>query len=112
MAGNSNWLIEDYPTVEQLMAYIIADCSKDDSFTSDHGQKCEYSADGYSISWENPDGTLYEEHNLPGVYNSFFYGDKGYTMIYTIWVDGDGNFHEPMVYDPTEDMEITDWTWN
>ena len=112
MAGNPIWLVDDCPTVEQLMAYIIADCSKDDSVTSDHGQKCEYSADGYSISWENPDGTFYEENNLPGVYNSFFYGDKGYTMIYTIWVDSDGNFHEPMVYDPTEDMEITDWTWN
>lgn len=112
MAANPTWIIEECPTVDQLMAYIIADCSQDSTGTSEHGQKCEYSADGYSISWENPDGTLYEEHNLPGVYNSFFYGDKGYTMIYTIWVDGDGNFHEPMVYDPTEDMEITDWTWN
>lgn len=112
MAGNPSLLKDgECPTVEQLMAYIIADCSKDDSFTGDHGQKCEYSSEGYWLSWENPDGTLYEEHNLPGVYNSFFYGDKGITMIYTIWVDGDGNFHEPMVYDPTEDMEITDWTW-
>ncbi len=113
MAGNPGYLKETkgVETVEQLMSYIITDCSIESDINTDHGKKCEYSAEGYWLSWENADGSLHEEHDLPGVYNSFFYGDKGITMIYTIWVDADGNFHEPMVFDPTENIEVADWTW-
>ncbi len=113
MAGDPAHLLEqgDCTSVALLMQYIIADCSKDSTVLADHGKKCEYSADGYSLSWENVDGSLHEEHNLPGVYNQYFYGTKDTTMIYTIWVDADGNFHEPMVYDPTKQCEVTDWVW-
>ena len=59
---------EGCTTVALLMQYIIADCSKDSTVLADHGKKCEYSADGYSLSWENPDGSLHEEYNLPRAY--------------------------------------------
>jgi arabinose-5-phosphate isomerase len=43
--------------------------------------------------------------DLPGVYNSYFYGTKGEHRIYVTWVGEDGNFHEPFVYNPTTDQE-------
>lgn len=112
-------LVSDYygtnvNTPEKLIAYIVAGC---DNGRKDCGHKCEYSEDGYSRSWQemedlNGDGRIeshewvtYTEDNLPGVYNSYFYGTKDEHRIYVTWVGEDGNFHEPFVYNPTTDEE-------
>lgn len=119
MADHPDNLQNDYfgtnvNTPEKLIAYIIASC---DNGQRECGHKCEYSEDGYSYVWQemediNGDGRIdwdeWVEHridNLPGVYNSYFYGTKGQHRIYITWVGEDGNFHEPFVYNPTTDEE-------
>ena len=120
MVDHPENLISDYyntniNTPEKLIAYIVAGC---DNGKRDCGHKCEYSADGYSRTWTemedlNGDGRIefdelveYREDNLPGVYNSFFYGTKNEHLIYVTWVGEDGNFHEPFAWDPTNDKEV------
>ena len=119
MADHPDNLQNDYfgtnvNTPEKLIAYIVAGC---DNGQRECGHKCEYSEDGYSYVWQemediNGDGRIdwdeWVEHsidNLPGVYNSYFYGTKGQHRIYVTWVGEDGNFHEPFVYNPTTDQE-------
>lgn len=119
MADHPDNLQNDYfgtnvNTPEKLIAYIVAGC---DNGQRECGHKCEYSEDGYSYVWQemediNGDGRIdwdeWVEHridDLPGVYNSYFYGTKGQHRIYVTWVGEDGNFHEPFVYDPTTDKE-------
>lgn len=120
MVDHPENLISDYyntniDTPEKLIAYIVAGC---DNGKRDCGHKCEYSEDGYSRTWKemedlNGDGRIefdelveYYEDNLPGVYNSFFYGTKDEHLIYVTWVGEDGNFHEPFAWDPTNDVEV------
>ncbi len=120
MVDHPENLISDYyntniNTPEKLIAYIVAGC---DNGKRDCGHKCEYSEDGYSRTWKemediNGDGRIefdelveYHEDNLPGVYNSFFYGTKDEHLIYVTWVGEDGNFHEPFAWDPTNDKEV------
>ena len=120
MVDHPENLISDYyntniNTPEKLIAYIVAGC---DNGKRDCGHKCVYSADGYSRTWKemediNGDGRIefdelveYYEDNLPGVYNSFFYGTKNEHLIYVTWVGEDGNFHEPFAWDPTNDVEV------
>lgn len=100
-------------TPEKLIAYIIAGC---DNGKRDCGHKCEW-AENYTYTWKemedlNGDGRIeFDEwvdksvDGLPGVYHSFFYGTKNEHRIYITWVDQDGNFHEPFVYNPTTDKE-------
>lgn len=100
-------------TPEKLIAYIIAGC---DNGKRDCGHKCEWS-ENYTHTWKemedlNGDGRIeFDEwvdksvDGLPGVYHSFFYGTKNEHRIYVTWVDQDGNFHEPFVYNPTTDKE-------
>ena len=119
MADHPDNLQNDYfgtnvNTPEKLIAYIVAGC---DNGMRECGHKCEYSEDGYSYVWQemediNGDGRIdwdeWVEHridDLPGVYNSYFYGTKGQHRIYVTWVGEDGNFHEPFVYNPTTDKE-------
>ena len=119
MADHPENLQNDYfgtnvNTPEKLIAYIVAGC---DNGQRECGHKCVYSEDGYSYVWQemedlNGDGRIeFDEwvekriDNLPGVYNSYFYGTKGEHRIYITWVGEDGNFHEPFVYNPTTDME-------
>ena len=119
MADHPDNLKNDYfgtnvNTPEKLIAYIVAGC---DNGQRECGHKCEYSEDGYSYVWQemediNGDGRIdwdeWVEHridDLPGVYNSYFYGTKGQHRIYITWVGEDGNFHEPFVYNPTTDKE-------
>lgn len=107
-------------TTEKLIAYIISMC---DTGKTDQGHKCVYREDGnYSRTWEtmedlNGDGRFtsdewveHTEDGLPGVHNYCFYGTEDETMIFTTWVGPDGNFHEPFVYNPTEEKELVDWT--
>lgn len=120
MVDHPDNLVSDYyntniNTPEKLIAYIVAGC---DNGKRDCGHKCEYSEDGYSRTWKemedlNGDGRIefdelveYREDNLPGVYNSFFYGTKDEHLIYVTWVGEDGNFHEPFAWDPTNDVEV------
>ena len=120
MVDHPDNLVSDYygtniNTPEKLIAYIVAGC---DNGKRDCGHKCEYSEDGYSRTWTemedlNGDGRIefdelveYREDNLPGVYNSFFYGTKDEHLIYVTWVGEDGNFHEPFAWDPTNDKEV------
>ncbi len=103
-------------TPEKLIAYIVAGC---DNGRRDCGHKCEWQEENtYSRTWTemedlNGDGRIefdelveHREDNLPGVYNSFFYGTKGEHLIYVTWVGEDGNFHEPFAWDPTNDKEV------
>lgn len=123
VATNPNIFNDEYyglniDSTEKLIAYIISQCDTGDH---DEGHVCEYNPDGYSRSWRtmedlNNDGifgndeyVVHTEEGLPGVYNSCFYGTKDETLIFTTWVGSDGNFHEPFVYDPTQEMELTDW---
>lgn len=107
-------------TTEKLIAYIVSQC---DTGKTDQGHKCVYREDGnYSRTWKtmedlNGDGRFtsdewveHTEDGLPGVYNFCFYGTEEETMLFTTWVGPDGNFHEPFVYDPTEEKELVDWT--
>lgn len=107
-------------TTEKLIAYIVSQC---DTGKTDQGHKCVYREDGnYSRTWKtmedlNGDGRFtsdewveHTEDGLPGVYNFCFYGTEEETMLFTTWVGPDGNFHEPFVYDPTEEVELVDWT--
>ena len=120
MVDHPENLVSDYygtniNTPEKLIAYIVAGC---DNGKRDCGHKCEYSEDGYSRTWKemedlNGDGRIefdelveYREDNLPGVYNSFFYGTKDEHLIYVTWVGEDGNFHEPFAWDPTNNVEV------
>ncbi len=120
MVDHPENLVSDYygtnvNTPEKLIAYIVAGC---DNGKRDCGHKCEYSEDGYSRTWTemedlNGDGRIefdelveYREDNLPGVYNSFFYGTKDEHLIYVTWVGEDGNFHEPFAWDPTKNVEV------
>ncbi len=120
MVDHPENLVSDYygtniNTPEKLIAYIVAGC---DNGKRDCGHKCEYSEDGYSRTWTemedlNGDGRIefdelveYREDNLPGVYNSFFYGTKDEHLIYITWVGEDGNFHEPFAWNPTTDVEV------
>ena len=119
MADHPDNLQNDYfgtnvNTPEKLIAYIVAGC---DNGQRECGHKCEYSEDGYSYIWQemedlNGDGRIdFDEwvekriDDLPGVYNSYFYGTKDQHRIYVTWVGEDGNFHEPFVYNPTTDKE-------
>ena len=119
MADHPGNLQSDYygtnvNTPEKLIAYIVAGC---DNGQRECGHKCVYSEDGYSYVWQemedlNGDGRIeFDEwveksiDNLPGVYNSYFYGTKGEHRIYVTWVGEDGNFHEPFVFDPTTGQE-------
>lgn len=119
MADHPGNLQNDYygtnvNTPEKLIAYIVAGC---DNGQRECGHKCVYSEDGYSYVWQemedlNGDGRIeFDEwveksiDNLPGVYNSYFYGTKGEHRIYVTWVGEDGNFHEPFVFDPTTGQE-------
>ena len=118
MADHPDKLQNDYfgttvDTPEKLIAYIVAGC---DNGQRECGHKCEW-AESYSYVWQemedlNGDGRIeFDEwvekriDNLPGVYNSYFYGTKGEHRIYITWVGEDGNFHEPFVYNPTTDQE-------
>lgn len=107
-------------TTEKLIAYIVSQC---DTGKTDQGHKCVYREDGnYSRTWKtmedlNGDGRFtsdewveHTEDGLPGVYNFCFYGTEEETMLFTTWVGPDGNFHEPFVYNPTEEKELVDWT--
>lgn len=101
-------------TPEKLIAHIVAGC---DNGQRECGHKCEYSEDGYSYTWKemddlNGDGRIefdeWVEHtltDLPGVYNSYFYGTKDEHRIYITWVGEDGNFHEPFVFNPSTGKE-------
>lgn len=119
MVDHPDNLLNDYfgtnvNTPEKLIAHIIAGC---DNGQRECGHKCEYSEDGYSYIWKemedlNNDGRIefdeWVEHrkdNLPGVYNSYFYGTKNEHRIYVTWVGEDGNFHEPFVFNPTTGLE-------
>jgi hypothetical protein len=118
MADHPGNFVNDYygtnvNTPEKLIAYIVAGC---DNGQRECGHKCEW-AESYSYVWQemedlNGDGRIeFDEwvekriDNLPGVYNSYFYGTKGEHRIYVTWVGEDGNFHEPFVYNPTTDKE-------
>ena len=121
MVDHPENLVSDYfgtniNTPEKLIAYIVAGC---DNGKRDCGHKCEWQEEGtYSRTWTemedlNGDGRIefdelveYSEDNLPGVYNSFFYGTKDEHLIYVTWVGEDGNFHEPFAWDPTNDVEV------
>lgn len=107
-------------TPEKLIAYIVTMC---DTGKTDEGHMCVYEEDGiYTRTWKtmedlNNDGrytqdewVTHTEDYTEGVYNSCFYGTKDETLIFTTWVGPDGNFHEPFVYDPTNDIELVDWT--
>lgn len=107
-------------TVEKLISYMISMC---DTGKNDEGRMCVYEEDGiYTREWKtmediNGDGRFDHDEWVTktqdyteGVYNKCFYGTKGVTLIFTTWVGEDGNFHEPFVYDPTTEKELTDWT--
>lgn len=93
---------EDINTPEKIAAYLKT-----------NGTVCEYSADGYFHTWNeyydwdgdnifDDDDYKTETEKVPGVYNFYFYGTKGQSMIYTTWCDSDGNFHAPFKIDPAE----------
>ena len=97
---------EKINTPEKLAAYLKT-----------NGTVCEYSADGYVHSWKeyadlDNDGTfgdddyIYHEEETVGVYNHYFYGTKGQSMIYTTWCDSEGNFHAPFMIDPAEEGNV------
>lgn len=98
---------EKLNTPEKLAAYLKT-----------NGTVCEYSADGYVHSWReyydwegdniyDDDDYKYFEEEVPGVYNLYFYGTKGQSMIYTTWCDSEGNFHAPFMIDPAEEGNVT-----
>ena len=118
MVDHPDNLVSDYfgtnvNTPEKLIAHIVAGC---DNGQRDCGHKCEW-AENYTYTWSemedlNGDGRIdfdeWVEHtktDLPGVYNSYFYGTKNEHRIYITWVGEDGNFHEPFVFNPTTGEE-------
>ena len=52
------------------------------------------------------DDYIYHEEETVGVYNHYFYGTKGQSMIYTTWCDSEGNFHAPFMIDPAEEGNV------
>ena len=107
-------------TDEKLIAHIIEMSEIENVATRFYGKRCEYSSNGYchiASYWGNeldtdhdnfPDNNEYAaqvKEDIPGVYN-FCRGIKNETLIYTTWMDEDGNFHAPFVYDPTQKKEV------
>ena len=102
----SDDIFTPYTTIDQVIQHILDDCARQSTTTGDAGKRCEY-AESYSYAYIDPATDEYVEFNdLPGVYNHFFYGTKDESMIYTTWVDKDGNFHEPFVINPVTGKEI------
>ena len=103
-----------YETPEQIIELIVSNV---DVAQWDDATKCVYSDSGYSRVWyeyadEDNDGRIddemkeFTEDGLPGVYCEFRRGVRGEHMIFTTWVDPDGNFHEPFLVDPTTGKEV------
>jgi hypothetical protein len=101
-------------SVEELIAYIVDNCEIDDTFYPTHkfGRRCTYhESESYMRMWcdwvdlnkdSHPTVSEYVpfyEMGLQGSY-SLGIGSKEDFYIYTTWVDADGNFYEPLVYDP------------
>lgn len=102
-------------TVEELLDYIIANTGIENMQTQSHkyGTRCTYHASASYMyiycDWGgdlNGDGFVsldeyvpFYETGLEGG-NCIGTGDKSDFYIFTTWVDADGNFYEPSVYDP------------
>ena len=102
-------------TVEELLDYIIANTGIENTQTQSHkyGTRCAYHASASYMyiycEWGgdlNGDGFVsldeyvpFYETGLVGA-NCIGTGEKGDFYIFTTWVDADGNFYEPSVYDP------------
>lgn len=111
----------EYNTPEKVVAYILANVDK--GGLNPQGNTCEYvEGDNYSRTFMaqedlNGDGMFTGDElaiektidGLPGVYN-FHQGTKDATLIFTTWQDQYGNFHEPFVYDPTNEVYV-EWDY-
>ena len=96
--------------IPKFIAYIVENCDIQYAGTFNNkinGSICEYSENGYlyTVTEFGEHGeetkTIYSDI---GVYSLCPQGNKLESMIYTTWVDSDGNFHEPFAVSPV--------TWN
>lgn len=96
--------------VPKLIAYIVENCDIQYAGTFNNkvnGSICEYSEDGYyyTVTEFGNEGEVTKSiFSEIGVYSICPQGIKSDSLIYTTWVDPDGNFHEPFVVSPV------DWT--
>lgn len=102
-------------TVDELLRLIIANTGIENTQTQSHkyGTRCTYHPSGsYMYIYCDWGGDLdgdgfvsldefvpFYESGLRGGYGTGS-GAKGDFFVYTTWVDADGNFYEPSVYDP------------
>ena len=92
--------------IPKLIAYIVENCDiqRGGTFRNKiNGSICEYSENGYLFTiteWGDEGEVTKTIHNDIGAYSYTPQGSKLSSLIYTTWVDEDGNFHEPFVVNP------------
>ena len=104
---DSDFTTDEGVDVPKLIAYIVENCDIQYGGTLNNkinGAICEYSEDGYDYTINEWDGSI-TTHSDIGVYSLCPQGIKADSMIYTTWVDPDGNFHEPFAVSPVDWVE-------